>query len=72
MARPSPVPRLFLGSSSEGRQVARNLQSELESSALVEVIRWDQNVFEPGGYALDSLIAVTSEVDFAVLVATAR
>lgn len=38
--------------------------------AAVEVVRWDQNVFEPGGYTLDSLIAAAASVDFAVLVAT--
>lgn len=61
-------PRLFLGSSSEGREVARNLQAELGGA--VEVVRWDQSVFEPGGYTLDSLIEKAASVDFAVLVAT--
>lgn len=64
----SAKPRLFIGSSAEGREVARNLQAELGD--VVEVVRWDQSVFEPGGYALDSLIATASSVDFAVLVAT--
>jgi len=64
-----PAPsRLFLGSSSEGKEVARNLQAELGS--VVEVVRWDQSVFEPGGYTLDSLINISASVDFAVLVAT--
>lgn len=62
-------PRLFLGSSSEGRDVARALQAEL-SDEVVEVDRWDQSVFEPGGYTLDSLIAAADQVDFAVLVAS--
>lgn len=62
-------PRLFLGSSSEGRDVARALQAEL-SGEVVEVDRWDQSVFEPGGYTLDSLIAAADQVDFAVLVAS--
>lgn len=61
-------PRLFLGSSSEGREVARNLQAELGGT--VEVVRWDQSVFEPGGYTLDSLLDTAASVDFAVLVAT--
>jgi hypothetical protein len=61
-------PRLFLGSSSEGREVARNLQAEVGD--VVEVVRWDHNVFEPSGYALDSLLAAARTVDFAVLVAT--
>lgn len=68
MSVPSPLVRLFLGSSSEGHEVARNLQAELGDR--VEVVRWDQNVFEPGGYTLDSLIATAASVDFAVLVAT--
>ena len=37
---------------------------------LLEIVRWDQSVFEPGGYTLDSLIATAASVDFAVLVAT--
>lgn len=68
MSAPSPPVRLFLGSSSEGREVARNLQVELGDS--IQVVRWDQSVFEPGGYTLDSLIATATSVDFAVLVAT--
>lgn len=48
--------------------MARNLQAELGD--VVEVVRWDHNVFEPSGYALDSLIAAARGVDFAVLVAT--
>lgn len=59
---------MFLGSSSEGRDVARNLQAELGS--VCEVERWDQNVFEPSGYTLDSLLATAARMDFAVLVAT--
>ena len=67
MTAPHP-PRLFLGSSSEGREVARNLQAELGD--ICQVVRWDQSVFEPGGYTLDSLIAVAASIDFAVLIAT--
>lgn len=35
-----------------------------------EVERWDQNLLEPSGYALDSLLEVAARVDFAVLVAS--
>ena len=59
--------RVFIGSSSESRDVARHLQAELVGRC--EVVRWDQNVFEPSGYTLDSLIAIADRVDFAVLVA---
>jgi hypothetical protein len=59
---------LFLGSSKEGREIARALQTELGDH--IQVDRWDQSVFEPSGYTLDSLIAKARGVDFAVLVAT--
>jgi hypothetical protein len=68
VSAPSQNARLFIGSSSEGREVARNLQEELGNQ--VEVVRWDQGVFEAGGYTLDSLVAVSAALDFAVLVAT--
>lgn len=60
--------RVFVGSSAEGREVARHLQAEL--GATCEVVRWDQSVFAPSGYALDSLLVTAAAVDFAVLVAT--
>ena len=60
--------RLFIGSSSEGHDIARNLQEELHG--ICEVVRWDQNVFEPSGFTLPSLLAATKDVDFSVLVAT--
>ncbi|QIM17149.1 nucleotide-binding protein [Leucobacter insecticola] len=63
----SPV-RLFIGSSAEGREIARNLQEELGNACQVE--RWDQGVFEPSGYTLDSLLDLAKRVDFAVLIAT--
>ena len=70
MSAPSPSVHLFIGSSAEGHAVARNLQAELEAMSVCEVERWDQNVFEPSGYALDSLLEVAARVDFAVLVAS--
>lgn len=65
--RSRPV-RVFVGSSAEGREVARHLQAEL--GVACEVVRWDQSVFAPSGYALDSLLETAATVDFAVLVAT--
>lgn len=67
-AKPNPV-RIFIGSSVEGQDVALNLQDELERRVGCEVDLW-QHVFEPSGYALDSLLAVAAKVDFAVLVAS--
>lgn len=66
-ARPA---RLFIGSSSEGLDVARNLQEELEALKICQVTRWDQDVFEASGYSLDSLLTVAAGVDFAVLIAS--
>lgn len=62
--------RLFIGSSAEGREVAHNLQAVLEGRGVCEVEVWDQGVFQPSGYALDSLLDVAARSDFAVLVAS--
>lgn len=67
-ASAKPV-RVFIGSSSEGREIARNLQEQLERISGCEVDLWE-HVFEPSGYALTSLMAVAAKVDFAVLIAT--
>lgn len=64
------LPRLFIGSSAEGRTVAHNLQAVLESREVCEVDVWDQGVFTPGGYTLDSLLDVAARSDYAVLVAS--
>jgi hypothetical protein len=69
MAATPPV-RLFIGSSVEGSDVAHHLQEVLESRRVCEVEVWDTDVFEPGGYALDSLLDVAARSDFAVLVAS--
>ena len=60
--------QVFIGSSSEGKLVTRALQAELLEYC--EVVVWDQGVFEPGNYTLDSLIERARGSDFAVLVAT--
>lgn len=65
---PEPLARVFLGSSAEGLEVARHLDVELGNTC--EIVRWDQNAFEPSGYALDSLVRLANSVDFAVLIAT--
>lgn len=70
MPTSEPPVRLFIGSSSEGSAIARNLAAELENHTNCEVTRWDVNVFEPGGYTLDSLLRQADSADFAILVAT--
>lgn len=66
---PQPLPYVFVGSSSEGKDVARHLKTELEASRLCEVALWD-SVFRPSNYALESLLHEAERVDFAVLIAT--
>lgn len=66
---PAQPVRVFIGSSAEGREIALNLQEQLERSSGCEVDLWE-HVFEPSGYALPSLLAAAAKVDFAVLVAT--
>lgn len=65
-------PRVFIGSSSEGRHVALALQTELVAQAhdTCDVEVWHQGIFEPGSTTLESLIEIARWSDFAVLVAT--
>lgn len=62
------VPRVFIGSSAEGKDVAERLAARLDSDGSIETKVWTQSVFDIGGHALDALIAQASGVDFAVLV----
>lgn len=62
------LPRLFIGSSSEGLSVAQHLQVELEGDA--ECTVWTQGTFGPSKNTLDSLIDVARDINFAALVLT--
>jgi hypothetical protein len=59
-------PRLFIGSSSENLDVAHALQESLEQHAQVTV--WDQAIFGPSKYALESLLEAVTGNDFAAFV----
>ena len=61
-------PRVFIGSSVEGRGIAEHVQSELETFA--ECVRWSQGVVGVSESTLDSLFVVVKDFDFAVLVLT--
>jgi hypothetical protein len=61
-------PTLFIGSSSEGLEVAEYLQDALDNHC--EVTVWNQGVFGLGGTGIDSLIQAASSYDFAALVLT--
>ena len=58
--------RVFVGSSTEGLEIAHAVQSNLESEAEVRV--WSQDVFRPGEHVLESLLRQTAESDFGVFV----
>lgn len=72
MRRPRPpagsLPRVFIGSSTEGLEIAENIQLGLERSA--ECTLWNQSTFAVGQTAIESIVDVTTDFDFAVLVLT--
>ena len=61
-------PAVFVGSSTEGLQIAKAIQRELASAADVTV--WSQGVFLPTYSYLESLTKALETADFAVLVLT--
>lgn len=61
-------PRIFIGSSTEGLDVAKYIQLELEHKA--ECTVWSQGNFGLSGGTLESLIQVSKHMQFAVLVLT--
>lgn len=69
MTSPRPRPTVFVGSSTEGHDVARAIQLLLDRSCEVEI--WDQGVFGLGQGTLESLVLALGRFDFAVLVLTA-
>ncbi len=62
-------PRLFIGSSSEGKDVADAVQAALTSSMYAEV--WTNGIFKPSLQTLEALEARLHEFDFAALVLSA-
>jgi predicted nucleotide-binding protein len=61
-------PRVFIGCSTEGRFYATVIQLQLEG--LARVVIWNQGVFGLSHGTLETLVAETSEFDYAVLVLT--
>ena len=66
---PNEYPKLFIISSAEALNVAREVQAQLEWDVFSTV--WNQGVFFAGGYSLEALEKAVGEADFAVAVAEA-
>jgi CRP/FNR family cyclic AMP-dependent transcriptional regulator len=66
---PNDAPKLFIISSKEALEVAREVQSALSRDALGTV--WTDGVFFAGGYPLESLEKAVDTSDFAVAIAQA-
>lgn len=64
----SRIPRVFVGSSTEGLRVAETVQIALDHTH--EVTLWSQGVFGLGEGSLDSLVKRLDSFDFAILVLT--
>lgn len=62
-------PRLFIGSSAEGKAIAEAVQIELDRECEVEL--WSQGVFGLSSGTLESLVLALQTFDFAVLIMTA-
>ena len=59
-------PKVFIGSSTEGLEVARGVELQLKHDA--EVTVWKDGVFGLGKGTLESLVLALDEFDFAILV----
>ena len=61
-------PSIYVGSSTEGLEVARAVQVQLADDGAVEL--WNEDVFSLGYGTLESLVQALNRFDFAVLVLT--
>jgi len=67
IAPPNEYPKLFIMSSTEALDVAREVQGQLERDVFSTV--WTDGAFFAGGYPLEALEKAVSESDFAVAIA---
>ncbi|WP_428029539.1 TIR domain-containing protein [Ancylobacter sp.] len=59
-------PRIFIASSVENLDMAYGVQENLEHSA--ECTVWDQNVFVPSKYSIESLVEALDAADFGIFI----
>jgi len=65
------LPHVFIGSSTEGLEIGRHLQLDLERAGTCMVTRWDQGIFQASTYTIPRLEEAARRADFAILIATA-
>lgn len=61
-------PKLFIGSSSEGLEIAYAAQENLDK--FFEVTVWDQGIFELSRYNLESLLSILEQCDYGLFIFT--
>lgn len=61
-----PLPSVFIGSSTEGLDVAREIELQLQNDAITTL--WKDGVFGLGSSTLESLMNALDQFDFAVMV----
>ena len=66
---PRSIPAVFIGSSSEGLKIAQSIHKYLSRLPVVPRI-WSKGIFECSKTTVESLMVLTREIDFAVLVLT--
>lgn len=64
-------PTVFIGSSTEGHDIALGAQWHLESLDIAEATVWSQGVFEPSDTTFHSLNEAASYFDYAIFILTA-
>jgi hypothetical protein len=64
----SRIPALFIGSSSEGLNVAQAVQTQLQHDC--ETTVWNEGAFQLGQTTLESLVNALDRFDFAILILT--
>jgi predicted nucleotide-binding protein len=60
------LPSAFIGSSTEGLDVAREVELQLQGDAITTI--WKDGVFGLGSGTLESLMKVLEQFDFAVMI----
>ena len=60
------LPSIFIGSSTEGLDVAREVELQLQNDGITTI--WKDGVFGLGSGTLESLMKVLEQFDFAVMV----